>query len=247
MNQLGINLLVFKNDLDNGREQEKILGEIGNLGVSIAEIRREYLKNSNEELKEINKLAKELNIEIYYSVPEKIACEKRINSNIKAYFEEAKQMGSTHIKFNIGDLENLDVDEIKKLQDIISYFNIKVTIENDQTLENGNLKCVTNAIDFINTNSLSIGYTFDLGNWYWQNEDPKNAFDILNSNITVFHLKNVDFLNDNLNTTLLSEGKIDWKSMLNKLSEDVPIIIEYPIKKEDIFGEIAQVKESLIH
>jgi sugar phosphate isomerase/epimerase len=247
MNQLGINLLVFKNDLDNGREQEKILGEIGNLGVSIAEIRREYLKNSNEELKKINKLAKELNIEIYYSVPEKIACEKRINSNIKTYFEEAKQMGSTHIKFNIGDLENLDLDEIKKLQDIISYFNIKVTIENDQTLENGNLKCVRNAIDFINTNSLSIGYTFDLGNWYWQNEDPKNAFDILNSNITVFHLKNVDFLNDNLNTTLLSEGKIDWKSMLNKLSKDVPIIIEYPIKKEDIFGEIAQVKESLIH
>ncbi|MDR3595925.1 sugar phosphate isomerase/epimerase [Clostridium sp.] len=247
MNQLGINLLVFKNDLDNGREQEKILSDIGKLGVSIAEIRREYLKSSNEELKEINKLAKELNIEIYYSVPEKIAFEKRINSNIKIYFEEAKQMGSTHIKFNIGDLENLDVDERKKLEDIISYFNIKVTIENDQTLENGNLKCVTNAIDFINTNSLSIGYTFDLGNWYWQNENPKNAFDILNSNITVFHLKNVNFLDSNPSTTLLSEGKIDWKLMLNKLFKDVPVIIEYPIKKKDMLEEIAQIKEVLAH
>ncbi|WP_297424085.1 sugar phosphate isomerase/epimerase [Clostridium sp.] len=247
MNQLGINLLVFKNDLDNGREQEKILSEIGNLGVFIAEIRREYLKNTSEELKEINKLAKELNIEIYYSVPEKIACEKRINSNIKTYFEEAKQMGSTHIKFNIGDLENLDIDERKKLEDIIGHFNIKVTIENDQTLENGNLKCVKNAIDFINSNSFPIGYTFDLGNWYWQNEDPKNAFDLLNSNITVFHLKNVSFLNNTPRTTLLSEGKIDWKLMLNKLSKDIPVIIEYPIKREDILGEIAQVKEVLMH
>lgn len=246
MNQLGINLLVFKNDLDNGIDQEKILNEIGNLGVSIAEIRREYLKNSNEELLAINKLAKVLNIEIYYSVPEKIACQKKINSNIKVYFEEAKQMGSTHIKFNIGDLENLDADEIKKLEDIINYFNMKVTIENDQTPENGNLKCVTNVINLINNNSLSIGYTFDLGNWYWQNQDPKNAFHILNSNITVFHLKNVDFLNDNPNTTLLSEGKIDWKLMLNKLSKDVPVIIEYPIKKEDILGEIEQVKEVLL-
>ncbi len=247
MNQLGINLLVFKNDLDKGKNQEKILSEIGNLGVSIAEIRREYLKNSNEELEEINKLAKELNIEIYYSVPEKIACEKRINSNIKIYFEEAKQMGSTHIKFNIGDLENLDVDERKKLEDIISYFNINVTIENDQTLENGNLECIINAINFINTHSLPIGYTFDLGNWYWQNEDPKNAFNLLNSNINVFHLKNVNFLNGNPSTTLLSEGKIDWKLMLNKLSKDVPVIVEYPIKNEDIFREITQVKEILIH
>ena len=247
MNQLGINLLVFKNDLDNGIEQGKILSNIGNLGVAIAEIRREYLKKSNEELKEISRLAKELNIEIYYSVPEKIACEKRINSNIKVYFEEAKQLGSTHIKFNIGDLENLDLDEMKKLEDIINYFNIKVTIENDQTPENGNLKCVTNAINFINTNSLSIGYTFDLGNWYWQKEDPKNAFDILNSNITVFHLKNVDFLNYNLNTTLLSKGKIDWKSMINKLPKDVPVIIEYPIKEEEILDEIAQIKEVLTH
>ncbi|EKQ50470.1 MULTISPECIES: sugar phosphate isomerase/epimerase [unclassified Clostridium] len=247
MNQLGINLLVFKNDLDNGREQEKILSEIGNLGISIAEIRREYLKNTSEELKEISKLAKELDIEIYYSVPEKIACEKRINSNIKTYFEEAKQMGSTHIKFNIGDLENLDVDERKKIEDIIGYFNIKVTIENDQTVENGNLKCVKNAIDFINSNSLPIGYTFDLGNWYWQNEDPKNAFDLLNFNINVFHLKNVSFLNNTPSTTLISEGKIDWKLMLNKLSKDIPVIIEYPIKREDILGEIAQVKEVLIH
>jgi hypothetical protein len=77
MNQIGINLLVFKNDLDKGIGQDKILSEIGNLGVSIAEIRREYLKNLNDELIEINKLAKKLNLEIYYSVPEKVAYEKK--------------------------------------------------------------------------------------------------------------------------------------------------------------------------
>jgi len=247
MKQIGINLLVFKNDLDNGIGQEKILSEIANLGVSIAEIRREYLKNSNEELIEINKLAQKLNLEIYYSVPEKIACEKKINSNIKVYFEEARQMGSTHIKFNIGDLENLDVYEIKKLEDIINRFHMKVTIENDQTPENGTLKSVTNAINIINNNSLSIGYTFDLGNWYWQNENPKNAFDLLNSKITVFHLKNIDFSNVNPTTTLLSEGKINWKSMLNKIPKDVPVIIEYPIKGESILGEVDQVKEALLY
>ncbi|HEX9027136.1 MAG TPA: sugar phosphate isomerase/epimerase [Clostridium sp.] len=247
MKQIGINLLVFKNDLDNGMGQEKILSEIANLGVFIAEIRREYLKNSNEELIEINKLAKKLNLEIYYSVPEKIAYEKKINSNIKVYFEEAKQMGSTHIKFNIGDLENLDIYEIKKLKDIINSFDIKITIENDQTPENGTLKSVINAIDVINNTLLPIGYTFDLGNWYWQNEDPRNAFNLLNSKITVFHLKNIDVLNNVPSTTLLSEGKIDWVLMLKEISKDVPVIIEYPIEKDNILAEVEQVKKALLY
>ena len=247
MKQIGINLLVFKNDLDNGIGQEKILSEIASLGVSIVEIRREYLKCSNEELIEINKLARKLNLEIYYSVPEKIAYEKKINSNIKVYFEEAKQMGSTHIKFNIGDLENLDICEIKKLKDIINSFDMKITIENDQTPENGTLKSVINAIDVINNTLLPIGYTFDLGNWYWQNEDPKNAFNLLNSKITVFHLKNIDILNNVPSTTLLSEGKIDWVSMLKEISKDVPIIIEYPIEKDNILAEVEQVKKALLY
>ena len=247
MKQIGINLLVFKNDLDNGIGQETILSEIANLGVFIAEIRREYLKNSNEELIEINKLAQKLNLEIYYSVPEKIAYEKKINSNIKVYFEEARQMGSTHIKFNIGDLENLDIYEIKKLKDIINSFDMKITIENDQTPENGTLKSVINAIDVINNTLLPIGYTFDLGNWYWQNEDPKNAFNLLNSKITVFHLKNIDILNNVPSTTLLSEGKIDWVLMLKEISKDVPIIIEYPIEKDNILAEVEQVKKALLY
>ena len=247
MKQIGINLLVFKNDLDNGIGQEKILSEIANLGVFIAEIRREYLKNSNEELIEINKLAQKLNLEIYYSVPEKIAYEKKINSDIKVYFEEARQMGSTHIKFNIGDLENLDIYEIKKLKNIINSFDVKITIENDQTPENGTLKSVINAIDVINNTLLPIGYTFDLGNWYWQNEDPKNAFNLLNSNITVFHLKNINILNNIPSTTLLSEGKIDGVSMLKEISKDVPIIIEYPIEKDNILAEVEQVKKALLY
>lgn len=246
MNQLGINLLVFKQDLENGIEQMNTLGEIANLGISIAEIRREYLKNSDEELIEINKLAKKFKLEIYYSVPEKIACERKINSNIKLYFEEAMQMGSTHIKFNIGDLENLDVHEMCKLKDIINSFNIKVTIENDQTPENGILKSVINAINIINNNLLPIGYTFDLGNWYWQNEDPQNAFDLLNSKITVLHLKNIDSSNGGPSTTLIEKGEINWKLILKKLCRDIPVIIEYPIDKRNILGEVNQIKEVLL-
>ncbi|NMF06699.1 sugar phosphate isomerase/epimerase family protein [Clostridium beijerinckii] len=246
MNQLGINLLVFKNELDKGIKQQQILEQIEALGVHIAEIRRECLKNLAEEILIINKLAKKFGIELYYSVPEKVAFEKKLNPDINVYFEEAKLMGATHIKFNIGDLVDLSLDEIKKLRDIIDKFEIKVTIENDQTPENGNLKCVVNAIDIINKNSLPIGYTFDLGNWYWQNEDPENAFDILRSAITVFHLKNVEFLNNKPTTTLLSKGQINWKAMLKKLSNNVPVIIEYPIRNEDIRGELEEVRKILL-
>lgn len=246
MNQLGINLLVFKRDLDNGIEQKNKLDEIKSLGIAIAEIRREYLKNLDEELIEINKLAEKSKLEIYYSVPEKIALEKRVNPNLNDYFEEAIQMGSTHIKLNIGDLENLDTCEIVKLRDVINGFNIKVTIENDQTPENGTLKSVMNAITTIKKNSLPIGYTFDLGNWYWQNEDPYNAFDLLKSEVTVLHLKNINFSNGSPSTTLIEKGEINWKSILSKLAKDIPVIIEYPIEKNDILGEVNQVKKVLL-
>ena len=101
MRKIGINLLVFKEDLDNGRKQSEILKEISNLDLSIAEVRREYIKNFEEELYEIRQESEKYKLEIFYSVPEKISIYGKLNNDIEEYFKEAKIMNATHIKFNI--------------------------------------------------------------------------------------------------------------------------------------------------
>lgn len=42
--ELGINLLVYKEKLDQGIKQSALLKEIKKQGISLAEVRREYIK-----------------------------------------------------------------------------------------------------------------------------------------------------------------------------------------------------------
>ena len=98
--ELGINLLVYKEKLDQGMAQSTLLKEIKKQGISLTEVRREYIKDQKE-LENIAKAAKENEINLYYSVPEKIVENKLPNKNLRNYLEEAMAMGIQNVKFNI--------------------------------------------------------------------------------------------------------------------------------------------------
>ena len=241
--KIGINLLVFKEDLDNKIKQSEILKEISNMNVSIAEVRREYIKNFEEELYEIRCESEKYKLEIFYSVPESISVDGELNEYIEEYFKEAKIMNATHIKFNIGNLASLINSDIYRLNKLINKYNIDVTIENDQTIENGKLNSVIEAKEFIKNNNIRIGYTFDSGNWFWQKEDPNSSFEALKADITVFHLKDVEVENDKPKNVLVFQGKVNLRNMIENLSEIVPVIIEYPISSLELNSEVNKVKK----
>ena len=46
--ELGINLLVYKEKLDQGTAQSTLLKAIKDQGISLAEVRREYIKEASE-------------------------------------------------------------------------------------------------------------------------------------------------------------------------------------------------------
>ena len=46
--ELGINLLVYKEKLDQGAAQSTLLKAIKDQGISLAEVRREYIKEASE-------------------------------------------------------------------------------------------------------------------------------------------------------------------------------------------------------
>lgn len=240
--ELGINLLVYKEKLDQGIKQSALLKEIKKQGISLAEVRREYIKDQKE-LEDIAKTAKENEIKLYYSVPEKIIEEKLPNKNLRNYLEEAMIMKIQNVKFNIGSLDQIDQKGAEKLKEILEDYDLTYTIENDQTKENGTFACTKKTLEQIYKYELPVGYTMDLGNWYWQKEDPNTTFEELKNQISIFHLKNIDFKDGKPETVMLEDGKIEWMDMIGQLDDDVKVFLEYPIMEDEIANQINTVKK----
>lgn len=241
--ELGINLLVYKEKLDQGIKQSALLKEIKKQGISLAEVRREYIKDQKE-LEDIAKTAKENEIKLYYSVPEKIIEEKLPNKNLRNYLEEAMIMKIQNVKFNIGSFDQIDQKGAEKLKEILEDYDLTYTIENDQTKENGTFACTKKTLEQIYKYELPVGYTMDLGNWYWQKEDPNTTFEELKNQISIFHLKNIDFKDGKPETVMLEDGKIEWMDMIGQLDDDVKVFLEYPIMEDEIANQINTVKKA---
>lgn len=241
--ELGINLLVYKEKLDQGTAQSTLLKVIKDQGISLAEVRREYIKEASE-FQAIAEEALQNDMTLYYSVPEKIVEDKVPNKNLTTYLEEAKKMNIQNVKFNIGSLNEIDQAGAEELKNILSKYEMTYTIENDQTDENGTFACTKETLEQIRKYELPIGYTMDLGNWYWQKEDPEKSFKELKDQITIFHLKNIAFENEKPKTVMLEDGLIPWKKMIEVLGDKVKVLIEYPMDEEKIADQIETVKEA---
>lgn len=67
---LVINTLVFINKIQNGVSQSLIMDALKDLDIKNIEIRREFLKNFDDELEDIRKKSEAYGMNIFYSVPE---------------------------------------------------------------------------------------------------------------------------------------------------------------------------------
>lgn len=225
--ELVINTLVYLEQLKEGTLQENLLEPLYTIGIRNVEIRREFICDFQKELLAIRDKAKQYHINLYYSVPELLYQDgKLLDVNLKAYFMEAETMGACQVKLCIGDYKKLEQNDIIRINQLCEEHNMILTIENDQTPENGRSKKI---IDFLKESSSLGGKilaTFDIGNWLWQNEDPLNNAKLLKPYVTYIHLKDVKG-GKVPQTTLLDEGNINWRDVLNELPQ-VPIALEYP-------------------
>jgi sugar phosphate isomerase/epimerase len=210
-NELVINTLVFASDYKNGVTQTQMMDILKNVGITKVEVRREFMKDIEKENKEIGEKAKENHMDVFYSVPEYLYIDKKLQlTSIEQYFKEAKDMGCHRVKVATGDYGTVKQEDMAALNSLLEKYEIKLTVENDQTKENGR-----------------IGMTFDIGNWIWQKEDPLNNAKRLSEYVSYIHLKDVADA-DKPYTTYLNEGGIGWRSVMDVLPSDVPLALEYP-------------------
>ncbi len=246
MTTIGINTLVYMDALREGVAQSAILPQIAKLGVSLAEVRREYI-TEEAEFDAIAQTAESNGVRLFYSVPESITVNGGVNPEFDRFLGEAKRMGVINVKFNQGDVKDVEPRVLREIDEKAAQYGVTLSVENDQTPENGTFACTSASLEHIAENDSAIGYTFDLGNWYWRGEDARQAFDVLLEHITVFHLKNVNGAanKEELSTTMLQDGVIAWREMLDALPDSVPVFLEFPIPEDQVEEQLNIVREAV--
>lgn len=225
---LVINTLVFRNQLKDGMLQSELLDVIHNLGIKKVEIRREFIRDFNLELIDLRDKANSIDMELFYSIPDSLYKDGVIQfESIETYFKEAYTIGCTNVKMNIGIYNMVTSEDVNRINKLCEQYLIKLTVENDQTEIGGKLTVIKTFIEKYKQLGGKISFTFDIGNWIWQNEDPMENAKQLKEYVTYIHIKDV-LGNENPKTVLLNEGELAWKSILAILPQDVPLAIEYP-------------------
>lgn len=241
MTKILVNTAVFENDVKNGASQLDMIKKITDLGIDGVEVRGEFFgEDRDQELTALKELAQSKNWLLYFSIPEQLFVENKVNENLTSYLDLATKYSIGSLKISLGEIDKLDDGLIAELKDLLAPYNVQLTIENEQN-EHGHMDHVLDINKEIKQAGLPIGYTFDAGNWYWINEDPEKAMDKLNSYVTILHLKNIQ----NKGTVLLDKGATNWKNLINAVTPDIPVAIEYPMTLDELKSEFKLVQDAI--
>lgn len=234
INKIVLNTLVFDTEHNAGLPQPDMLQKVADFGIKTVEVRREYFKNIQTETAQVKDINKKLGLKIFYSVPEKIFTDTGdLNPELAAYFDEAKTMGVSAVKMNIGNFTGLTDEIISGLTNVINS-GIQLNIENDQTTQNGSSKNIINFLVVAQENKLDIKFVFDLGNWRFVDGNEQSVAAKINQYVRYIHVKNVSQENGKTSVVALDKGIIDWQKTLKDLPTDVPVALEYPATSDEI-------------
>lgn len=240
--QLVFNFLIFAEKIENGATQAELFDEIAVLGFQNIEIRREYFKDLETEMPLIKAAAEKNNIELFYSVPDEVYVDSKINPNLVGYLIEAEQMGVKHIKWNIGDF-NGELHQ-EALTELLAH-DVAINIENDQTQTSGTILAISTFMKAVQDASLNIGYVYDLGNWRFVGEDELKAAEELKAYVRYIHMKDVAYEDEKPQAAGLDHGVLEWRKVLEILPKDVPVAIEYPTTENSQITEAMQLLEEV--
>lgn len=239
-NNIVLNTLVFDKQHNEGLAQTDMIAKVADFGISNIEVRREYFTDPAGEAATVAALTKQFNLKLFYSVPEIIFTnDGSLNPDLPKYFEEAKTMGVSSLKMNIGNFAAFNGD----LQSALAPFagsNIEFNVENDQGQLNGTTQNILTFLKAVKDANVDIKFVFDLGNWRFVGEDENDAAKVLAPYVRYIHVKN-DILDDqkHYQVTALDEGVIDWTKTLKLLPTTVPVAIEYPASDAEITNGIS--------
>jgi sugar phosphate isomerase/epimerase len=158
----------------------------------------------------------------------------------------AHTLGARQLKMSIGGFGRSSHASLRPLHQQLQSANLELLIENDQTDTAGTLAALHYFFECAQAHDLSLGMTFDMGNWHWTGECPLQAAAALALQVRYVHCKGVQRQPQRWVAVPLAHSSAPWRAVLRQLPANVPWAIEYPLTGDDLasvtHAEIAQLR-----
>lgn len=148
----------------------------------------------------------------------------------------ATTLGARRLKMSIGGFSAASHGSLWGLKVQLAETRIELLIENDQTVRAGTLPALVDFFDAADRAGVSLGMTFDMGNWHWVGECPLEAAKALGHRVRYVHCKGVQRLPAKWVAVPLADSVAPWRAVLRALPADVPHAIEYPLVGDDLLA-----------
>lgn len=245
-----INTLAFVEEMkQKGKDQSAYVAAVAGLGVGGIEVRREMFVDALAAAAAIKDEARKTGLVVFYSIPATLYKAGQLDRPLaEAVSQEAIALGAGRAKFNVGDCEKVTAEDLLWLAQQYTKRGVQLTVENDQTQQNGRIEPLVRFAEMCNQIAPGIiDVTYDVGNWIYTGEDPHKAAEALHDAVGYIHLKDVKQTQPPV-TCQLGEGDIDWCALTKTFAPGLPVAIEYPCGPDpmDVLpGEIEKICREL--
>ncbi|MGT2906915.1 sugar phosphate isomerase/epimerase family protein [Streptococcus dentiloxodontae] len=234
-----LNTIVFKEQLDTGVSQADLIELAASFGIKRLEIRREFLQDISQELSVIRQKADTYAFDLFYSVNEDLIVDKGLNPELSTILAEAQQLQVPFVKLNIGDVSAVTSSVLLPLADLMASYQVGIRLENNQTPVHAGIANCVRAMDLVKEAELAISFVFDTANWVFVDQPIAAAVEKLSSVTTYLHCKNYQFVDGKPE---ISGSLFTGELVISELAEQFPhleyLALEYPcdlaVLKNDI-------------
>jgi sugar phosphate isomerase/epimerase len=206
-------------------------------GADGIEVRGELLRDGEAELPALADAAAAL--QRVYSSPEGLWRDDGAldRDALERALAAAALLRAPRLKMSIGGFgAAASAATLPALRDRLADAPCELVIENDQTPSAGTLDALVSFFDAAQASGLSLGMTFDVGNWHWQGECPLQAARALGERVHYVHCKGVQRTPRRWIAVPLAESAAPWRAVLRALPRGVPWAIEYPLAGDDLLA-----------
>ncbi|MNH26880.1 Xylose isomerase-like TIM barrel [compost metagenome] len=150
--------------------------------------------------------------------------------------ETARALGAVALKVSLGHYHaGCDVAALAKL---LPAHGPLLLVENDQSAQGGRIEPLQQFFQRADDLELSLGMTFDIGNWQWQGEPARHAARQLGRWVRYVHCKAVQRLADGRLVAVPPQAADlqEWAALMAEFTPGVVRAIEYPLVSDDLLA-----------
>ncbi|MGB6007570.1 sugar phosphate isomerase/epimerase family protein [Castellaniella sp.] len=205
-------------------------------GADGIEVRSELLRGGAAELDGLADLVAESGMACVYSSAQGMwDADGRFDGDaVREGLERARRLGAKVLKMSIGGRRPGDAAGMDVLRDALAVSPVTLLVENDQTEAAGSVPALSSFFRAADAAGVSLGMTFDVGNWHWVGECPLEAARVFAARVRYVHCKGVLRRPDRWVAVPLQTSAAPWRAVLRALPAAAFRAIEYPLTGADL-------------